>query len=137
MALYSESLCNGQSTVRDILQPLNLSNKDCNNIEKYFSDNWAKGDKRVNTILDNKNGKPFDSYYDIMVVNGLISPQFHRDGSIDTKNTVRNETKSKNRLPKHLVPDFAWRKDKIKCEINFETQELDFKLITQYLRMFF
>ena len=132
-ALYSESLCNGQSTVRDILQPLNLSNKDCNNIEKYFSDNWAKGDKRVNTILDNKNGKPFDSYYDIMVVNGLISPQFHRDGSIDTKNTVRNETKSKNRLPKHLVPDFAWRKDKIKCEINFETQELDFKLITQYL----
>ena len=132
-ALYSESLCNVQSKTRDILKPLNLSETDCDLIEKYLVNNWNKGDKRVNTIINNNNGKPFDSYYDIMIVNGLLSSQFHRDGSIDTKNTRRDETKDKNRLPKHIAPDFAWHKEEIKCDINYDSQKLDFKLITQYL----
>ena len=131
-ALYSESMFNPDS--------MNYVSATGNNsFQKSIKGLKNKWKKRAQNNKSNNSTAlltellyniPLDSGYEIMVVNGLLSSEFNADGSIKTTNTVRNCEKAKDRLPKIIAPTFTWD---LQSEVNYNSSNLDFKLVTQYL----
>lgn len=125
-ALYSESLKGFDCQLQDRLGPLHFSEWEsddiCNLLERSL-----KRNKRIREMCYDSS---LDSYYDVMVINGLLSKEFLADGSIPTEETKNDPDKYSDRLPDKTIPAFAWKQ---KHNIDYDSQDLDFQLITQYL----
>ena len=130
-ALYFESLKDYDCQLEDKLKQLHFSEKESidlySDLHNKTTNRKLKRNKRVSELCYNN---PLDSYYEVMVVNGLLSNEFHADGSIPTAQTKNDPDKYDDRLPEKTIPSFAWEQ---KHNIDYDSQDLDFQLITQYL----
>lgn len=130
-ALYFESLKDYDCQLEDKLKQLHFSEKESidlySDLHNKTTNRKLKRNKRVSELCYNN---PLDSYYEVMVVNGLLSNEFHADGSIATAQTKNDPDKYDDRLPEKTIPSFAWEQ---KHNIDYDSQDLDFQLITQYL----
>ena len=135
-SLYSGSI-QMNSTFESIIRPLNLGDDSCKKIRDFFHSKYYN----INGNLINKNAEYFyngstcfiDSFYDIMVANGLLGSEFNTDGTIKSRHPWNDGTKHSNRLPDNVTPSFLWDSKKLNCNINFDLHGLDFQLLTEYL----